>query len=103
MIDIKPNQRGIFTICIHYLHFHIAFASAGQQTGSYCGKPYGKCPALFLKIRLDATGAAIRTCYLLIFSEKLEKGQVSYFWLNIEASTNKNDESIDLRIRQLAC
>lgn len=81
MIDIKANERGTFTICE-------LFVSAGQQTESYCGKTYGKCLALFLKIRLDATGAAIRTCYLLIFPEKLEKGQVSYFWLNLKASTN---------------
>lgn len=58
-----------------------------------------KCPVLFFNTRLDATGAAIRTFYLLI-SEKPEKGQVSYFWLNTKASTNKQDENTNLRIRQ---
>lgn len=77
MIDIKANQRGIFTLCIHYLHSYIALVSADQQTGSYCGKTYGKCPAAFLEKRLNATGATMRTCYLLIFTEKPEKGQVS--------------------------
>lgn len=53
MIDIKANQRVNFITCINYLHFYIVFVSAGRQTGSYCDKIYGECPALFLKIIPD--------------------------------------------------
>lgn len=53
--------------------------STGQQTGSYCDKDMWEKSCSVLKYKARGTGAAIRTCLLLIFPKQFEEGQVSYF------------------------